>query len=64
MITSRSDDVLKSDETFERTDWIGPNRSELILNDNGHDVFVAVDKNDTDMAIDMVYSWLKHRNFL
>ena len=63
VITARGDDVLKAPETLSRADWIGPARSEIELNDNGHDVFLSGDKSDTDMAIDMVAVWMKHKGF-
>jgi alpha-beta hydrolase superfamily lysophospholipase len=62
-ITSRGDDVLKAEETLNRTDWIGPSRWEIELNDNGHDVFLSYDANDTQMAIDMCLVWMKNRRF-
>jgi len=63
-ITSRGDDVLKAAETTSRADWIGPSRSEVELNDNGHDVFLSQDCGDTAMAIDMVKCWMKGQRFL
>ena len=63
VITSRGDDTLKAFETLDRADWIGPARSEIELNDNGHDVFLSSDKDDTDMAIDMVAAWMKNKRF-
>ena len=63
-ITSRGDDVLKAAETTSRADWIGPNRDEVELNDNGHDVFLSQDCGDTAMAIDMVKCWMKGKGFL
>ena len=62
-ITSRGDDVLKSEETLSRTDWIGPSRWEIELNDNGHDVFLSYDAHDTEMALDMCLVWMKNRRF-
>jgi alpha-beta hydrolase superfamily lysophospholipase len=64
VITARGDDVLKSSETLNRADWIGPARSEIELNDNGHNIFLSGDKNDTDMAIDMVKVWKKNKLFI
>ena len=63
-ITSRGDDVLKASETTSRADWIGPTRTEVELNDNGHDVFLSQDVSDTLMAIDMTKSWMKNKGFL
>ena len=63
-ITSRGDDVLKASETLSRVDWIGPSRWEIELNDNGHDVFLSGDPNDTEMAIDMVQVWMKNQRLL
>ena len=60
-ITSRGDDVLKAPETLSRADHIGPGRWEIELNDNGHDIFLSYDKNDTDMAIAMCLTWMKNR---
>ena len=34
--------------------------AEIELNDNGHDVFLSYDAADTDMAIDMVLTWMKN----
>jgi len=62
-ITSRGDDVLKAPETLSRADWIGPTRWEVELNDNGHDVFLSQDESDTNMAIDMVATWMKYKRF-
>ena len=63
-ITSRGDDVLKAAETTSRADWIGPNRWECELNDNGHDVFLSTDVNDTLLALDMCKVWMKSRRLL
>lgn len=63
-ITSRGDDVLKAPETLSRADWIGPGRWEIELNDNGHDVFLSYDKEDTDMAVDMCVTWMKNRRLV
>lgn len=63
VITSRGDDTLKAPETLGRADWIGPARAEIELNDNGHDVFLSCDKDDTDMAVDMVVAWMKNKRF-
>jgi alpha-beta hydrolase superfamily lysophospholipase len=64
VITSRGDDVLKSPETLSRADWIGSNRCEVELDNNGHDVFLGQDKEDVDMAVDMVAVWMKNKKFV
>jgi alpha-beta hydrolase superfamily lysophospholipase len=64
VITAQGDDVLKSDETLTRADWIGPCRTEMELNDNGHDVFLSGDHHDSEMAIELVAVWLQNKNFL
>jgi alpha-beta hydrolase superfamily lysophospholipase len=64
VITSRGDDVLKSDETLTRADWIGPSRTEMELNDNGHDVFLSGDHHDSEIAIELVAVWLKNKKFV
>ena len=63
VITARGDDVLCAPETLSRADWIGPNRWEIELNHNAHDIFLSADKCDTDMAIELVEVWLKQRRF-
>jgi alpha-beta hydrolase superfamily lysophospholipase len=63
-IASRGDDVLKSNETTSRADWIGPARCEVELNDNCHDVFLSHDVCDSLMAIDMTKSWMKNKGLL
>jgi alpha-beta hydrolase superfamily lysophospholipase len=63
VITSRGDDVLKAPETLTRADWIGSNRCEVELDNNGHDVFLSQDKDDVDMAVDMVAAWMKNQKF-
>ena len=57
-ITSRGDDTLESDETLTRIDIVGPNRSEIELHHNAHDVFLSSEKSDTDMALKMVQGWM------
>jgi alpha-beta hydrolase superfamily lysophospholipase len=64
VITARGDDVLKSPETLSRADWIGPARTEMELNDNGHDVFLSGDYHDSQMAIDLVAVWLKNKKLV
>lgn len=51
VVTSRGNDVLKSVETISRADWIGPQRTEVELNDNGNDVFLSQDTADTTLAL-------------
>eukprot|EP00977_Amphora_coffeiformis_P019391 scaffold7213_cov166-Amphora_coffeaeformis.AAC.7 len=64
VVTSRGDDVLKLAETVSRAAWIGPTRTEVELNDNGHDVFLSQDTVDTALALDICKSWMKSRTFL
>jgi len=63
VITARADDVLDSKGTVSRADWIGPARTEVELNDATHDIFLSNDKDDTDMAVDMVKVWMKNKGF-
>lgn len=64
VITSRGDDVLKASETLTRADWLGSNRCEVELDNNGHDVFLSQDKDDVEMALDMVAAWMKNQKFI
>jgi hypothetical protein len=64
VIASRGDDVLKSHETLTFVDWIGPARTEIELNDNGHDVFLSGDHHDSEIAIEFVAVWLKNKKFV
>ena len=63
VVSSRGDDVLTSSETFAKADIIGPSRTEVDLQHNGHDIFLSQDADDTTMAIDCVKVWLKHQGW-
>ena len=63
MLASRSDDTLDHEGMRVLIDAIGTARTEVELRDNAHDVFLSNDKRDTDLAIDMITTWLKRYGF-
>lgn len=57
-ITSRGDDTLESSETLTKIDAIGPNRSEVELHHNAHDIFLSAERSDVQLAFSMVEAWM------
>jgi len=62
-ITSRADDTLTAGETLARIDIVGPDRSEIELHYNAHDVFLSEDEKDVSMAVEMVKVWMDSKGF-
>jgi hypothetical protein len=62
-ITSRADDTLTAKETLARIDIVGPNRYEIELHYNAHDVFLSEDEKDVSMAVEMVKVWMDSKGF-
>jgi len=62
-ITSRADDVLTASETLTRIDTVGPNRCEVELLHNAHDIFLSNEEADVNMAIQICSTWMGRNNF-
>jgi len=62
-ITSRADDTLTASETLEKIDTFGPNRYEMELHYNSHDIFLSEDKIDVDLAVNLTKVWMESKGF-
>jgi len=62
-ITSRADDTLTASETLTSIDIIGPNRCEVELAHNAHDVTLSNEEADVNMAIQICSTWMDRNNF-
>lgn len=62
-ITSRSDDILQASETLTRIDTVGPDRCEIELVHNAHDIFLSEEESDVHMALQMSKTWMDKHNF-
>jgi len=62
-ISSRNDDVLTSAETLSRIDIVGPNRYEVELLHNAHDIFLSNEESDVIMAIQICSIWMDRHHF-
>tara|TARA_B110000008_G_C16961452_1_gene560321 strand:- start:98 stop:1429 length:1332 start_codon:yes stop_codon:yes gene_type:complete len=64
VLSSRGDDILKSEETTTRADHIGLCRTEVEFHHNRHDVYLSSEIEDVFAAILHTQTWLKQYHFI
>ena len=62
-LSSKNDDAVDSQESLERIDSVGIDRTEIELPHNAHDVFLSVDETDVNFACKMAMNWMQTKGF-